>query len=131
MKYWNELDGSAFFCMVFSGRVLIDEIKLFSIVVDNNQSVVTLAFDIRDLPDKPPKKWVLNEYNACRIGISCSEFEGLMIKNLPTDEIFRLSIAKKNSRTVVSATSASSSINFTASFLTLRDPSVYLTRVPF
>jgi hypothetical protein len=57
MKYWNDLDGSVFFNMVFSQPVEIGEITLFSMKIDNNCPCVTLGFDINELPDRPPKKW--------------------------------------------------------------------------
>ncbi|MGY3644352.1 Imm50 family immunity protein [Pseudomonas sp. PK-RTE-24] len=59
--------------MVFSRNIPIGEIKLFTLNIDNNLSTLTLAFDIREIPDTPPKKWESIEYNACRIGITCSE----------------------------------------------------------
>lgn len=131
MKYWNELDGSTFFSLVFSGGIAIDEIRLFSLRVDNNQSTVALSFDIKELPDKPPKKWQMIQYNACRIGISGSEIENLMVKNLPGNNPMKLTIEKNSHRYIVSASSENSVIEFTASFLTLGAPSVYLTQAPF
>ncbi len=55
MKYWNEINGSKFFNMVFSRNIPIGEIKLFTLNIDNNLSTLTLAFDIREIPDTPPK----------------------------------------------------------------------------
>jgi len=131
MKYWNDLDGSTFFCMVFSGQIAINEIKLFSLIVDNNLSTLTLAFDIRELPNSPPQKWQQAQYNACRIGISCSEIDNLVVRSLPVTGPMKLTIEKDGSRFVVSAMSEHSAIKFTTSFLSLRDPSVYLTKTPF
>ncbi|MCU1763670.1 immunity 50 family protein [Pseudomonas sp. 14P_8.1_Bac3] len=131
MKFWNELDGSKFFSMVFSGNVVIDRVKLFSLSVDNNQSTLSLLFDIKELPDTVPEKWKEISYNACRIGITGSEVEGLIVKQLPTSEYLKLTIEKAGSCFLVSAKSERSMIEFTASFIALRDPTVYLTKTPF
>ncbi|WP_085748516.1 Imm50 family immunity protein [Pseudomonas sp. R45(2017)] len=131
MQYWNDLEGSTFFSMVFSNRIEIGEIKLFSIDIDSNQSLVTMAFDIREVPDKPPRKWQSAQYNACRIGITCSEVESITIKNLPTNTPLKLTILGNDLRFKVTAISENSAIEFTTSFLRLRDPTVYLTETPF
>ncbi|RIJ09531.1 hypothetical protein DXT77_16435 [Pseudomonas sp. 91RF] len=131
MQYWNDLEGSTFFSMVFSNRIEIGEIKLFSIDIDINQSLVTMAFDIREVPDKPPRKWQSAQYNACRIGITCSEVENITIKNLPTTKPLKLTILENGLRFKVTAISENSAIEFTTSFLSLRDPTVYLTQTPF
>ncbi|MEI4520079.1 MULTISPECIES: Imm50 family immunity protein [unclassified Pseudomonas] len=131
MKNWNEIEGSKLFNMVFSRHIPISEIKLFALNIDNNLSTLTLAFDIRETPDTPPKKWDLIGYNACRIGITCSEVRGLTTSNIPTQETLNLSIQLIGDRYSVSATSMSSELKFTTSSLRLREPSVYLTETPF
>lgn len=127
MKYWNDFEGSNFFNMVFSGAIKIGEIKLFSIVVDNVGSTVTLAFNIKELPDKPPLKWQSIEYNACRIGFTCDEVRGMNVKNLPATSPMTVNIEQHDSRFRVSIEAEDSSIEFTAAYLRLGDPSVYFT----
>lgn len=131
VKYWNDFVGSVFFNRVFSAPVEINEIKLFSLRIDNNASVVTLGFDIRELPDKPPRKWESIQFNACRIGIECSEVSDLLIKNLPELSVMNVSIIKQDSRFRISIESNSSLIEFTATYLRLHDPSVYFTQDAF
>ncbi|WP_419183309.1 Imm50 family immunity protein [Pseudomonas moraviensis] len=116
--------------MVFSRNVPIGEIKLFTLNIDNNLSTLTLAFDIREIPDTPPKKWESIGYNACRIGITCSEVTSLTTSNLPTREIFQLSIKNFESGHLVCIASETSEIKFITSSLRLREPSVYLTESP-
>ncbi|MGN4049920.1 Imm50 family immunity protein [Pseudomonas sp. SM4] len=130
MKYWNEMEGSKFFNIIFSETIEIDEIKLFALNIDNNLSTLTLAFDIKELPDKPPIKWQSTQYNACRIGITFSDIKCLKATNIPAKEILKLSINKTDERYSILATSSASEINFTASSLRLREPSVYLTATP-
>lgn len=126
MKYWNDLDGSVFFNMVFSQPVEIGEIVLFSMRIDNNRPSVTLGFDISALPDRPPKKWQTAKYNTCRIGISCSDISELIVKNIPTRDVLKMTIEKQNNTFYIRATSESSSIEFKSVFPRLCDPSVYL-----
>lgn len=130
MNHWNEIHGSKLFNMVFSRNVPIGEIKLFTLNIDNNLSTLTLAFDIREIPDTPPNKWKSIEYNACRIGITCSEVTSLTISNLPIREIFQLSIKNFESGHLVRIASETSEIKFITSSLRLREPSVYLTESP-
>jgi hypothetical protein len=131
MKYWNEIEGSKFFNMVFSRNISIGEIKLFALNMDNNLSTLTLAFDIRETPDTPPKKWESIGYNACRIGIKCGEIRDLTTSNIPTQKNLHLSIQSIGDRYMISAVSDTSNITFTTSSLRLREPSVYLTDLPF
>ncbi|MFJ5238919.1 Imm50 family immunity protein [Pseudomonas neuropathica] len=131
MKYWNEIEGSKFFNIVFSRNIPIGEIKLFALNMDNNLSTLTLAFDIRETPDTPPKKWESIGYNACRIGLTCSEIRGLTTSNIPTQKNLHLSIQNIGDRYMISAVSSTSNITFTTSSLRLREPSVYLTDLPF
>lgn len=131
MKYWNDINGSTFFNMIFTSPVAIDEIRLFILNIDNNYSTITLGFDIPETPEILPAKWKAIEFNACRIGLKCSEIEDLSIKNLPNRNDLRLNIDSRNSRHRVSATSKNSSISFTTSFINLDEPSVYLTKTPF
>lgn len=131
MKYWNEIEGSKLFNMVFSQNIPIGEIKLFALNIDNNLSTLTLAFDIREIPDTPPKKWDLIGYNACRIGITCNNVKDLTTSNIPTQQTLNLSIQLIGNEYSVSATSDTSEVKFITSSLRLREPSVYLTESSF
>jgi hypothetical protein len=131
MKFWNEIEGSKLFNMVFSRNIPIGEIKLFALNIDNNLSTLTLAFDIREIPDTPPKKWDLIGYNACRIGITCNNVKDLTTSNIPTQQILNLSIQLIGNEYSVSATSDTSEVKFITSSLRLREPSVYLTESSF
>jgi len=131
MKYWNEIHDSKFFNMVFSRNIPIGEVKLFTLNIDNNLSTLTLAFDIREIPDTPPKNWESIKYNSCRIGVTCNEITSLTVSNLPTREIFQLSIQTIESRHLVCVASETSEIKFITSSLRLREPSVYLTESLF
>jgi hypothetical protein len=131
MKYWNEIEGSKFFNMVFSRNIPIGEVKLFALNIDNNLSILTLAFDIKETPDTPPKKWETMGYNACRIGLTCGEIRDLTTSNIPTQKNLNLSIQSIGDRYMISAASSTSNVTFTTSSLRLREPSVYLTDLPF
>lgn len=131
MKYWNEIEGSKLFNMVFSRNIPVGEIKLFALNMDNNLSTLTLAFDIREMPDTPPKKWESIGYNACRIGITCGEIRELTTSNIPTHKNLSLFIQPIGDRYLISAVSSTSKVTFTTSSVRLREPSVYLTELPF
>lgn len=130
MKHWNDIQGSTFFNMIFSSPIAIGEINLFTLKIENNYSTVILGFDISETPDAPPRKWENIGFNTCRIGITCSEIEGLFIRNLPAKNNFQLTIEKIDSRFKVSAIAEKSSISFTTSFINLREPTVYLKNDP-
>lgn len=120
MNDWNEIHDSKLFNMVFSRNVPIGEIKLFTLNIDNNLSTRTLEFDIREIPNTPPKKWESIEYNACRIGITCSEVTSLTTSNLPTREILQLSIKNFESGHLVCIASETSEIKFITSSLMIK-----------
>ena len=131
MDNWNELDGSTFFNMVFTYNVKIEEIKLFSLIIDHRSPQITMAFDIKELPDRPPIKWTNMGFNTCRIGITCSEVDDLLLKNLPYNLNIKFKIEKTGTRFKILGVTDDSHIEFTAAFLILRDPSVYLNDEQF
>jgi len=131
MNNWNELDGSTFFNMVFTNNIKIDEVKLFKLIIDTRNDEITMAFNIKELPDRPPIKWSNMEFNACRIGIICSDIDDLLIKKLPKNVNVKMKIEQIGSRYKISGVTNDFRIEFTASFVRLGDPSVYLTNEQF
>lgn len=87
MNFWNDLDGSSFFNRIFSSPIPIGEVTLFSLNIDNNRPTIILEFDIKEYPEEPPTKWKQSGFNTCRIGLNCSNIEGVSIKNIPTKKI--------------------------------------------
>jgi len=125
MKHWNELDGSVFFGKVFSAPVDIGLVELFAVHIDNNRPSVTVEFDIQELPDTLPGKWRKNEFNTCRIGISCGNFRELEIKGVPTNELLKVDIAVLAGEYRVRISNKDSLISFTTKHVSLCGPSVY------
>ncbi|WP_455824347.1 Imm50 family immunity protein [Pseudomonas graminis] len=125
MKFWNDFDGSIFFNKVFSGPIKIGEIVLFSVDVDNNRSHITLAFDIPEVPDRPPQKWNAEGFNTCRIGLSCGGLSNVTIKNIPTTDTLQMTVQKNEGFFLVRAESAGSLIEFKTTYPSLCGPSVY------
>lgn len=131
MNNWNELDGSTFFNMVFTNNIKIDEVKLFKLIIDTRVNEIIMAFDIKELPDRPPLKWSNMGFNTCRIGITCSDIDDLLVKNLPKDVKIKMKIEQIGTRYKISGVTQNSHIEFTAAFLILGDPNVYLTDEQF
>jgi len=125
MKFWNNLDNTIFFNRVFTCPVEIGEIALFSLKIDNDRPKIILEFDIQELPDSPPEKWVKSGFNTCRIGISCAGLTDLEIKNIPNANPLKMVIIKQQNFFSVDARSATSSIKFKAKYVSLCGPSVY------
>jgi hypothetical protein len=125
MKLWNDLDRTIFFNKVFTYPVEIGEIKLFSLIIDNDRPNIILEFDIQELPDSPPEKWVAAGFNTCRIGISCAGLTDLEIKNIPNANPLKMVITRQQNLFEVDARSATSSIKFNAKYVSLCGPSVY------
>lgn len=125
MKFWNDFDRSIFFNKVFTSPIAIGEITLFSIEIDNNRSHIHVAFDISELPDAPPKKWIKEGFNTCRIGLSCGGLSDVLIKNIPTSETMKISVQKHDGYFLVHAESPNSSFEFKTRHLSLSGPSVY------
>ena len=129
MKTWNELEGSKLFNIVFSESIKIDEVELFSLTLENDQPVLSMQFDIPDLPDAPPSKW--GNFNRCRIGIYCLSVTDLLVKNIPCEDNLRIVIEHSSEGFFVKASNAAALIEFRASFVSLSGPSVYLCEEEF
>ena len=126
MKFWNELENTIFFNKVFTYPVEIGKITLFSVTIDNDRPNIGLGFDISELPDAPPKKWVTEGFNTCRIGLDCGGLSDIKIINIPTDEPLRMVITKYESFYHLQANSKTSAIEFRAKYISLCGPSVYI-----
>lgn len=125
MKYWNELDTSIFFRKLFSHPIEIDKIALFSLQIQNDQPSLALGFDIPEFPDNLPEKWKNKDFNTCRVGLTCTGISELIMKDIPTKDIFSVKIVKAGSFFAFQATTKNSLINFKAKFISLCGPSVY------
>lgn len=126
MKFWNELDGSIFFNKVFTTPIPIGEVTLFSLNIDNNRPVIILEFDITEYPETPPTKWKQSGFNTCRIGLNCSNIQGLLIKNIPTKKKLTITITNEGGNFRVRAENDESIIEFTTKHSLLCGPSAYL-----
>lgn len=125
MKYWNDLEDTIFFNKVFTYPVEIGDITLFSVTIDNDRPNIGLGFDISELPDAPPKKWIPEEFNTCRIGLDCGGLSDVRINNIPTKEPLKMVITKHENFYALQAKSATSVIEFKAKYISLCGPSVY------
>jgi hypothetical protein len=126
MKFWNDFDRSIFFNKVFSQSILIGDIVLFSIDVDNDRAHITMAFDIPEVPDRPPEKWKAEGFNTCRIGISCGGLRDVIIKNIPTSDTLKMTVQAQEGFFLVRAQSETSLIEFKTKYPSLCGPSVYI-----
>ncbi|HEX4550944.1 Imm50 family immunity protein [Pseudomonas sp.] len=126
MNSWNELDGSSFFNRVFTTPIPIGEVTLFSLNIDNNRPVIILEFDIAEYPEVPPTKWEKSGFNTCRIGLNCSNIEGLLIKKIPTQNKLTITISNEDGKYRIRAKNEDSIIEFTTKHILLCGPSAYL-----
>lgn len=126
MEYWNELDRNIFFEKLFSKPVAIGKIALFSLQIENDKPSLGLGFDIPDFPDRLPLKWVGKGYNTCRMGIDCHGIRDLKIQNLPIREVFCVNITCDNDQFHFQASNEIASIEFSAKYISLCDPNVYI-----
>ncbi|OPA95691.1 hypothetical protein BFW88_08080 [Pseudomonas fluorescens] len=126
MKFWNDFDRSIFFNKVFSLRIPIGTIVLFSVDIDNDRSHITLAFDIPEIPDRPPEKWIIEGFNTCRIGLSCGGLSDVLIKNIPTFDTLKMTVQKFEDFFLIRAESADALIEFKTKYPSLCGPSVYI-----
>lgn len=125
MKFWNDFDRSVFFNKVFTSPVPIGEITLFSIDIDNDRPHIYVNFDIPELPDAPPKKWVEEGFNTCRIGLNCGGISDVLIKNIPTNETMKISVKRCDDYFLIRAVSSNSLLEFKTRTPSLSGPSVY------
>ncbi|AZF41763.1 hypothetical protein C4J87_1590 [Pseudomonas sp. R1-43-08] len=125
MKYWNNLENTIFFNKVFTQLIEIGEITLFNVTIDNDRPNIGLGFDIPELPDSPPDKWLKEGFNSCRIGLDCGGLSDVKISNVPTGEPLKMVIRKHEKFYELRAESNTSLIEFKAKYISLCGPSVY------
>ncbi|MFC6338512.1 hypothetical protein GIR22_14710 [Pseudomonas sp. CCM 7891] len=126
MKYWNELDETIFFSKIFSHPIEIGKINLFSLQIENDQSAVSLGFDIPEFPENLPEKWKNKGFNTCRVGLTCLNISDLQIKNIPAREVLFAKITKTENFFLFQAIAKNSLIEFKAKYISLCDPTVYI-----
>ncbi|CRM14004.1 MULTISPECIES: Imm50 family immunity protein [Pseudomonas] len=126
MKHWNELNDTIFFNKVFTFPVEIGEITLYSLTIDNDRPNIGMGFDIKELPDAPPEKWIKEGYNTCRIGLDFGGVSDVKIENIPTREPLRMKITKLEDHYAIHAKSGTSTIELKAKYVSLCGPSVYI-----
>ncbi len=126
MKYWNDLENTIFFNKVFTRPVEIGDITLFSVTIDNDRPNIGLGFDISELPDAPPVKWIKEGFNTCRIGLNCGGLSDVRISNIPTAEPLKMVIIRHENFYELQAKSKTSLIEFKAKYISLGGPSVYI-----
>ncbi|SDS42322.1 Imm50 family immunity protein [Pseudomonas granadensis] len=126
MNFWNDLDGGSFFNRIFSSPIPIGEVTLFSLNIDNNRPTIIIEFDIKEYPKEPPIKWKQSGFNTCRIGLNCSNIEGVFIKNIPTKKNLAVTIKNEYGSYLVRAANEESVIELTTKHPLLCGPSAYL-----
>ncbi|MEB0207856.1 Imm50 family immunity protein [Pseudomonas sp. CCC3.1] len=125
MKFWNDLDGAVLLGKVFSTPVPVSVVELSGISIDNDRNNITIGFDIDEIPDVIPEKWLKNKFNTCRIGLDCGEIKNLLMENIPTTSKLKVEIKKADDCYLVIISSNTSAIKFTAKYIFLRGPTVY------
>lgn len=126
MKTWNELDGNTLFNRVFTKPIKISTIRLFQITIDNNRPNITFEFDIPEIPDSAPEKWIKTGFNTCRIGLSCNGVKESILKNIPTQENLTMKIEKIDEYFLIRAENENSLLEFKTKYPLLCGPSVYM-----
>jgi hypothetical protein len=126
MKHWNELDDSILFNKIFSYNVPIGEIILHSLRVDYLTSGISITFDIPEVPDLPPKKWTLQEFNTCQIGLKCLKINNLNIQYTYTEKPLTATIKKENNNYEITIKNDECQVLIEAGYIALNGPNVYL-----
>ncbi|WP_411835987.1 Imm50 family immunity protein [Pseudomonas chlororaphis subsp. aurantiaca] len=129
MKTWNEFDGNTLFNRVFTKPIKISTIRLFQITIDNNRPNITFEFDIPEIPDAAPEKWIKTGFNTCRTGLSCNGVKELTLKNIPTREDLTIKIEKIDEYFLIRAENENSLLEFKTKYPLLCGPSVYMSTI--
>lgn len=125
MKFWNDLDGAVFLSKVFSTPVPVSVVELSGISIDNDRNNITIGFDIDEIPDIIPEKWLKNKFNTCRIGLDCGGIKNLLMENVPTTAKLKMEVKKTDDCYLVNISNNTSVIKFTTKYIFLRGPTVY------
>ncbi|WP_127651787.1 Imm50 family immunity protein [Pseudomonas koreensis] len=127
MKTWNEFDDNTLFNRAFTKPIKISTISLFQITIDNNRPNITFEFDIPEIPDSAPEKWIKMGFNTCRIGLSCNGVKELILKNIPTRENLTMKVEKVDEYFFIRAENENSLLELKTKYPLLCGPSVYMS----
>lgn len=125
---WTDLNGSELLKRVFTHPVPIEEVSIFSIIINRDGPNICIDFDLKNkIPDAPIKSWTQSKFNRCRIGINCGGVEELLITGWGTANN-AIAIIEKVSpeKTRVRFFNKKLQISFLCTDLTVTGPSVYL-----
>ncbi|MFJ5550844.1 Imm50 family immunity protein [Streptomyces sp. NPDC093225] len=101
---------------------------MFSAHVDERDVSVTLAFETRQLPDRPRPEWGGKPYNTFVFSLVFGGAAGLRVHGLLADERREVSLEPlPDGRLAVSVVGPHRSLTFTAATLALADPAVRLS----
>ncbi|GET34219.1 hypothetical protein PbJCM13498_30820 [Prolixibacter bellariivorans] len=83
---------------IFKKEVLdLDHINVASYAVDSINDSVTVAFDVRNFPTTPPKKWLAQKFNTVRIMLKMYDIEVINCNyNFGFKDTVRLLLDKKD-----------------------------------
>jgi len=64
---------------IYSRHPDLSKVSVHEVVLDRNGSVLKLRFDVADYPDRPPEKWMLNQFNRAQFTLHVVEVSSVEI----------------------------------------------------
>jgi len=92
---WTQLLTDANYVQrIYSKPPDVSKISIHEVVLDRDASTLKLRFNVFDYPDKPPAKWVANQFNCVQFTLHVLEVSMVQIFGWSHEVIGPLSISK-------------------------------------
>lgn len=128
MCSWVELlTESKKISSIFGSNIpLLEDVELHGVTFHRDGPKITLKIDLNDYPSSPPKKWLLNKYNAVQIHLEFLDIQSCILKNwIKTSYRLKLNIKMEGDIVSLSAASDEFEIEIKSKFLYVSDITAY------
>jgi hypothetical protein len=104
---------------IYSQPPDLSKVSIIEVVLDREASMLKLRFDVFDYPDRPPEKWVSDQFNRAQFTLHVVEVTIVQILGWSHEVIGALSISKVETGVQVLFSNGKEKIECLGAFLVL------------
>jgi hypothetical protein len=111
---------------LYSVPPLLDELELFTVLLDREGPLVTLRFNLARYADTPPELWGERKYNTVQIELRCMSVRALLISGWEYTNTVSIRLRPLDDEMLAVALSGDTTISFECSrYLDIKKISAY------